>query len=1157
MKEDPRPVPPPPAPLTGSLSVLYAFAGEERKSDIEEFLGRLAVEAGLELDFVALDILRSEGHDLLDEQLRDSLIEKVTMGAFDIVICTPPCNTFSRLPWSNGRGPRPLRSQQWPRGFPWLRGRNRIKIEEANIFVDFTWSLLFAAARRAPSDKQATIAMTEHPEDLGSTPRGLPASLWQSPEARQLVDEFGWTTVGVRQCDFGAPYPKPTRLLGNASALADLGVLGWPLHDGSGRYLGPIQQCKHNHRAVLVRRPGDASFPSKVLKSAAYPPAMCEAIAKALMAAFSTARAAVQAPPAEGGGRRDFSGSLPTRGRIEEQTSIGPNQVYIGRGNPRRALPRSPWANPHSIREAGGRDQAIRLFEKDLAGSPGLKARVKHLAGKQLLCHCPADLPCHADVLIAEAGRLEREEETSSEDEFGVRKPPRGAGWWGRGAPVLVYRGTVSRSMQDGGGLCSPGRWPPARRRLPPQGAELLPGLLQIARRASVPAGGPSALLCALATRKVSESPFALFGQEASELLEGILRSAGHVRSGRTPLPGEAIDLELLQLLLRWLGDPDAEGLQRYLKGVKVGVDYRMPRARSVYDRKVKWRNRLDPGEEPTPEKENYRSALDNISFLRKEFESQRAAGMFEVTTESEARKEYGDRLFVAALAAIEQGPDSFRIVHDGTHGVCVNNRIRVRDQTTSPLAQDVGAALECELEDATSPASLFALVWDISKAHRRLAVAREDWGFQACKVDSSSQEVWLNKVGTFGIGSISYWWNRLAAMIVRLVLMVFPPQTVRWVLCFADDVKLLLGGGDLPLCALGVLVLFQALRIPIKWSKVAGGFRVSWIGYAFDYGRFQIGLSEARASWLCKWIKERSATPVVVEEFVAVLGRLGFAFALSPVDRPFLGPLYAWASSRPLGSCTRLPLMARLVLTWMEHRLSRCPLRQVAPRPPAIPEVFRADAKAQGEEVVLGGWLSLNGLPTEEAPWYSVTLSRRTAPWAYARGEPFRAIAALELMASLLCLKLLVPLARDRGLEVPGGSLRLCGATDNKGNRHILDKHMTSKFPAVVVLMEIAAEEEAQDLVLDLHWVPRNQNEEADALTNHDFGDFRPQNRIACDFASVKWIVLETMMSAGMQLYSELDAAKAEAAAAAGAALKGGAGGRSRKRPLREADPW
>ena len=45
--------------------------------------------------------------------------------------------------------------------------------------------------------------------------------------------------------------------------------------------------------------------------------------------------------------------------------------------------------------------------------------------------------------------------------------PPRGSGWWGVGSPLRMIANYNVRDLVDGGGLCSLGRWPPARRRLP------------------------------------------------------------------------------------------------------------------------------------------------------------------------------------------------------------------------------------------------------------------------------------------------------------------------------------------------------------------------------------------------------------------------------------------------------------------------------------------------------------------------------------------------------------------------------------------------------------------------------------------------------------------------------------------------------------------
>ena len=58
---------------------------------------------------------------------------------------------------------------------------------------------------------------------------------------------------------------------------------------------------------------------------------------------------------------------------------------------------------------------------------------------------------------------------TSDEErELGGRpRPPKGSGCWGIGRTLETRRKGLARPVVDGGGLCSPGRWPLARRRLP------------------------------------------------------------------------------------------------------------------------------------------------------------------------------------------------------------------------------------------------------------------------------------------------------------------------------------------------------------------------------------------------------------------------------------------------------------------------------------------------------------------------------------------------------------------------------------------------------------------------------------------------------------------------------------------------------------------
>ena len=63
-------------------------------------------------------------------------------------------------------------------------------------------------------------------------------------------------------------------------------------------------------------------------------------------------------------------------------------------------------------------------------------------------------------------------------------------------------------------------------------------------------------------------------------------------------------------------------------------------------------------------------------------------------------------------------------------------------------------------------------------------------------------------------------------------------------------------------------------------------------------------------------------------------------------------------------------------------------------------------------------------------------------------------------------------------------GAAVLPGLTDNQAITHVLRKFGSSSFPLSVVVMELACQLDEANLELDLRWVPRLQNEEADALT-------------------------------------------------------------------------
>lgn len=105
--------------------------------------------------------------------------------------------------------------------------------------------------------------------------------------------------------------------------------------------------------------------------------------------------------------------------RVVHVRDAVPGAVYIGRPAPRRALPGSPFGNPHRITASQSRGRTIQRFGDDLTRGKlrHLLARLPELRGKPLACWCrrdgeawSLDTACHGDVLVALLERFSDED---------------------------------------------------------------------------------------------------------------------------------------------------------------------------------------------------------------------------------------------------------------------------------------------------------------------------------------------------------------------------------------------------------------------------------------------------------------------------------------------------------------------------------------------------------------------------------------------------------------------------------------------------------------------------------------------------------------------------------------------------------------------------
>ena len=146
-----------------------------------------------------VDIERNEADDLLQQQLWEEIWDELRQGKYDVVVATPPCNSFSRAMCNTHAtpGPVPVRNVYYPWGFPWLTRNNKQLVTDHNFLLTQCFTTMDVCM------EMGCDFLFEDPEDLGVTWTGEhPASVWQLEQMRKLVDIHQATNV----CNLPMPF---------------------------------------------------------------------------------------------------------------------------------------------------------------------------------------------------------------------------------------------------------------------------------------------------------------------------------------------------------------------------------------------------------------------------------------------------------------------------------------------------------------------------------------------------------------------------------------------------------------------------------------------------------------------------------------------------------------------------------------------------------------------------------------------------------------------------------------------------------------------------------------------------------------------------------------------------------------------------------------
>ena len=188
--------------------------------------------------------------------------------------------------------------------------------------------------------------------------------------------------------------------------------------------------------------------------------------------------------------------------------------------------------------------------------------------------------------------------------------------------------------------------------------------------------------------------------------------------------------------------------------------------------------------------------------------------------------------------------------------------------------------------------------------------------------------------------------------------------------------------------------------------------------------------------------------------------------------------------------------------------------------------------------------------------------LTKETPSGAYSKGEPYRTISALELLATLISLMVFGDSFAPAGSRAQAtvSLTEVGGFTDSQVSTSVAAKLSSTSFPLCAVAMELAAQLEKRQLRLSLECSPREVNHEAADLTNGLCGAFDPSLRIEVDLKSLPWCFLLQVLQEGQEFYAKEKTLRKraheeesrEAQATGGAAFS-----RRKTEPLRTREPW
>ena len=192
--------------------IVHLYAGPDEGYTMKRAFKEVG---GHEKQMLELDILRSEKHNMLDNNVYPSLLRLALDGRIEALIGGPNCRTRSVLRSYEG-GPPQARSwecdQMWGKKDASVDDLRKVKEDDELMFKMIAIYLVAKYTRKVEQwgESRNTYFLLEQP----GTPEYKPevVSFWWTDQWRALRSAEGLQLLQVNQGDYGGPFVKPTGL---------------------------------------------------------------------------------------------------------------------------------------------------------------------------------------------------------------------------------------------------------------------------------------------------------------------------------------------------------------------------------------------------------------------------------------------------------------------------------------------------------------------------------------------------------------------------------------------------------------------------------------------------------------------------------------------------------------------------------------------------------------------------------------------------------------------------------------------------------------------------------------------------------------------------------------------------------------------------------